>query len=187
MDYRSMLANPRIRLVPAQVADAERIVTALQPAATQNLSFFAHNDLTLDRQRRYIERMRRDEHYLWVVERTSDGAIIGTAGLHEIDRNNHNARLGVLIFRQEDRGQGYGTEAILQVLQKAFSGFALHKVYLKVFTDNIRSTSHYMQLGFTTMEGIFRQEYWLNGGYKDMFRLAMFRDDWTERYWYHPK
>lgn len=187
MDIRKTLAQPRVRLVPAQVEDTARIVAALQPGATQNLSFFAH-DLTVKRQQAYIQRMRGDEHYLWVVERLSDGALIGTAGLHEIDRSNHNARLGLLIFRPEDRGQGYGTEVILQVLDRAFGGFAMHKVYLKVFTDNIRSTSHYMKLGFTTMEGILRQEYELHGVFKDMFRLAIFRQDWLALVWYdQPK
>jgi RimJ/RimL family protein N-acetyltransferase len=182
-----MLEQPRIRLVEAQEEDAERILAALEPSATQNLSFFS-NQVDLERQRAYLRKQcSSEENFLYVVERVSDGAIIGTAGLHEIDRNSHNARIGLLIFRQEDRGQGYGTEAILQVLQRAFGGFALHKIYLKVFTENARSANHYTQMGFS-MEGILRQEYSLNGTFKDMFRMAMLRNDWMQRYWYHhPK
>jgi len=187
MNFRSMLANPRIQLSPAQESDAERILAALEPSSTQNLSFFSR-EVDLERQRAYIRKQcSSDENCLWVVERLSDGEIIGTAGLHEIDRNNHNARIGLLIFRQEDRGQGYGTEVILQALQLAFGAFALHKVYLKVFTENVRSTTHYITMGFA-MEGILRDEYSLAGTFKDMFRMAMLRNDWMQRYWYHhPK
>lgn len=187
MDFRRMLEQPRIRLTQAQESDAERILAALEPGSTQNLSFFSRQ-VDLEHQRAYLRKQcAGDENYLWVVERVSDGAIIGTAGLHELDRNSHNARLGVLIFKGEDRGQGYGSEAILQVLAKAFSGFGLHKVYLKVFTENSRSANHYTHMGFS-MEGILRQEYWLNGAYKDMFRMAIFHNDWLQLYWYdQPK
>lgn len=182
MDFRHMLQKPRVRLVVAQESDAERILAALEPSATQNLSFFAHT-VNLDRQRGYLRKQCNSEgNYLWVVERISDGAIIGTAGLHEFDQISHNARIGLLIFHQEDRGQGYGTEVILQVLAKAFGGLALHKIYLKVFTENARSANHYTQMGFA-MEGILRQEYWLGGEFKDMFRMAIFKDDFMRLYW----
>ncbi len=187
MDFRRMLEQPRIRLVEAQEGDAERILAALEPSATQNLSFFS-NQVDLERQRAYLRKQcSSEENFLYVVERISDGTIIGTAGLHEIDRNSHNARIGLLVFRAEDRGHGYGSEAILQVLAKAFGGVALHKVYLKVFTENARSTNHYIRMGFS-MEGILREEYWLGGVYKDMFRMAIFRNDWMRLYWYdQPK
>ena len=177
MSFRSMLQHPRIRLVPAQVSDAERILAVLEPEKTQNLSFFS-KAVDLERQKEYIRKQcMSKENFLWVVELIEDGRVIGTAGLHEIDMNCQNARLGLLIFRQEDRGQGYGTEIILQVLETAFGEFALHKVYLKVFTENARSVNHYAKMGFT-MEGIFRQEYSLRGEFKDMFRMAILQDEW---------
>ncbi|MFA6588607.1 MAG: GNAT family protein [Patescibacteria group bacterium] len=179
MNFPETLLNPRIRLVRANVGDAERILAALEPSSTQNLSFFSKK-IDLEKQRKYLaSQCASDDNWLWVVERISDGMILGTAGLHEIDRVNHNARLGFLIFRKEHRGQGYGTETIVQVLRQAFMVFRLNKVYLKVFTSNPMA-DHYRKMGFVD-EGVLLQEYCLKGEYHDMFRLAFLKADWRAK------
>lgn len=166
-----------ITLHPAVVADAERMLAMLEPAATKNLRFFSE-PVSLERQREFLHQVTKNpSERLYCVE--ADDELVGTIGLHEIDRHLRTARLGLLIFRAEDRGKGYGKAAIMKVLSFAFgqNGFGLNKVYLNVFAENVRSRTLYAKIGFV-QEGVLRQEYLLGDEYHDMVRMSMLRGEW---------
>lgn len=171
-----------IRLRPVRVVDAEPMVAALHPAATKNLQFFTQAP-TLERQQEYLLRMvlsPTDE--LFVIERLTDSASIGTIGLHEIDTHIRNARLGLLIFDPMHRGHGYGREAFDLIIQHAFEDLQLNKIHLNVFADNAAGRERYQRWGFV-QEGILREEYLLEGTYHDLVRMALLRREWLAR---HP-
>jgi RimJ/RimL family protein N-acetyltransferase len=167
-----------IRLVSVNVTDAERMVAALEPDATRNLKFFSA-PVSIERQRAYLEKvMRNPAERLWGVE--ADGTLVGTVGLHEIDEHLRTARLGLLVFRKDDRGKGHGKAAIRAALAVAFdpTQLDLNKVYLNVFAENVRSRTMYAKMGFV-QEGVLRQEYLLDGAYHDMVRMSMLRSEWS--------
>lgn len=181
MELHQVLPQGRLHLSPAMVEDAERMLRALNPESTKNLQFFTE-PVSLEKQQGYLRKVCGNmEEELFLIERVADGQLIGTVGLHEIDPHNHNARLGLLIFNPTDRGQGFGTEAIALILQHAFTHHRCRKVYLKVFTENAIRVNHYTKLGFL-LEGVFRQEYCLDGEYKDMLRMAIFSEDFERLY-----
>ncbi len=167
-----------IRLVPVSADDAARMVDALDPGATRNLKFFSA-PVTVPRQRAYLEKvLANPAERLWGVD--ADGVLVGTVGLHEIDEHLRTARLGLLVFRKDDRGKGYGRAAISAALAVAFdpTQLDLNKVYLNVFVENVRSRTTYAKMGFV-QEGVLRQEYLLDGVYHDMVRMSMLRSEWN--------
>lgn len=171
--------HSRVRLVTATVNDAERLFHAIRPEASKNLSYFSEEQ-SLERQRTYLEAMENsDSSLLYVIEEIATGRVIGTIGLHEYDQLNHNARLGILIFTPEDRGSGFGTEATKLLFANAFTVRGLHKIYVRIFTTNAIQLAHYERLGFR-MEGIFREEYLLDGKWIDMFCLSLLTREWEE-------
>jgi RimJ/RimL family protein N-acetyltransferase len=171
----------RIRLEPATPADAGRLAAAVVQPAAKHLSFFAEKPPTVEEERDYLERMHRsDADELYLVVREQDGAVIGTGGLHEIDRRNRNCRLGLLIFDPAERTKGYGREAIGLLLDLAFGTRGFHKVYLRVFAENERARALYLRLGFIA-EGTLRQEYLLAGTYHDMIVMSLLEDEWNAR------
>lgn len=162
---------------PVSVDDAERMVEAMDPGTTKNLRFFSE-PVSIERQRAYLTEVI-ENHAVDVRCIEDDGVLVGTIGLHEIDLRLRTARLGLLIFRPEDRGKGYGKAAIMIMLSVAFEGVRLlNKVYLNVFAENVRSRTFYAKLGFV-QEGVLRQEYLLDGKCHDMVRMSMLRSEWA--------
>jgi RimJ/RimL family protein N-acetyltransferase len=166
-----------IYLIPAKVEDAEKMLKAMRPEATQNLSFFEEKP-DLVRQMKYLERMTesQNDHLFCVM---ANGRLVGTVGLHECDYFNRNARIGTLIFNPDTRGRGYGTKAIRLVIEYAFKKLDLRKVYVNLLADNQRRQSYFQRLGFR-QEGYLEKEYFLRGEYLDMIRFRLFKEEWKK-------
>lgn len=172
------LVGRLMELSLATVADAAAMLSALEPASTQNLQFFS-SPLSLHRQVEYLQRMELSpSDVLYAIVETKTRRLIGTIGLHEIDTHLKVARLGLLIFGSEDRGHGFGNEATSVLLDFAFRRLGLNKVYVNVFAENSRGQDHWENLGFT-VEGKLREEYLLNGTYHDLVRLTMLAREWA--------
>jgi [ribosomal protein S5]-alanine N-acetyltransferase len=164
-----------ITIRPATPSDAEAMVKAMYPDSLQNFAFF-RTALTVDRQRAYLaEKSMSDTDRLFAIRQ--GGKIIGTCGLHEIDRRNHNARVGCMLFSPESRGQGYGAQALRQLLQRAFHMKKMHKLYITVLADNVSGIGKYLHLGFR-VEGVLRRHYHIGGEYRDMITMSLYADEW---------
>ena len=178
-----MLNNTRIDgqlifLRPAKVMDAEEMLAALQPEATRNFQFFT-SEVPIYRQVQYLQRMYLSHSdQLFAICEVKTGRMVGTIGLHEIDTHLKLARLGLLIFRAEDRGKGFGNEATILLVNFAFKTLRLNKVYANLFAENERAQQHYRRIGFQT-EGLLRQEYLLNGTYHDLVRMSVLWPEWA--------
>jgi diamine N-acetyltransferase len=150
---------------------------AIVPGAARNLSFFSTTH-SLERQRAYLEKMAQSEtDLLFTIERVADEAAIGAAGLHEYDHTNRNARLGMLIFRPENRGLGYSRDAMNLILGHAFQVLHLHKVYIRLLARNEKALAKYQKMGFK-VESTFREEYLLDGVFLDMIGLSLLDREW---------
>jgi RimJ/RimL family protein N-acetyltransferase len=170
-----MKSDVTIRI--AELSDAETMVKAMRVESLQNFSFF-DSDVTVERQRSYLEKVRvsqRDELFV-IIWRDQ---IIGTCGLHEIDHDNHNARIGSMIFSPEFRSKGLGAAAIRQLVTLGFGEYKMCKLYLKVFAENTVSCTKYAHLGFQ-FEARLRRHYLLKGEYHDMAVMSVFADEWEQ-------
>ena len=174
VDGLFVMGGSLINLGSALPEDAPAMLAAFEPETTKNLQYFSEMP-TLDRQKAYLEKMSASHSdVLFTISRSSDQRLLGTIGLHEIDRHIRLARLGMLIFRSADRGHGYGNEATKLTLDFAFNYLGLNKVIINLFETNTRAQEHYLKLGFE-VEGLLREEYLLNGEYHNLVRLAMFK------------
>ncbi|MBX4205041.1 MAG: GNAT family N-acetyltransferase [Candidatus Doudnabacteria bacterium] len=167
--------NKEVSLRMARVEDAESMIFAMDFSSLQNFSFF-DKPPTIDRQRAYLEKLAHSTHdVLYVI--CHEDRIIGTCGLHEIDRDNHNARIGVMIFSPEFRGHGLGAAAIRKLLTVGFGTYQMHKLYFKVFAENTISCTKYAHLGFQ-FEARLKEQYYLKGEYHDMVVMSVFAREW---------
>lgn len=91
--------------------------------------------LMTDKQRETFAIMYGDEH-------------IGNVGLKEIDHKLLKAECFIEIGRSTFRGQGYGLEAMTQLLIKAFRDLGLKEVELEVLEFNVAAIKVYKRLGF---------------------------------------
>ena len=116
------------------------------------------------------------EPYGWCIE--IRGRCIGTARLHSLDSDNRRARYAIGIFDPEMWGRGYGTLATRGVLRFAFGVLMLHRVDLRVLSDNTRAIACYARCGFR-QEGTEREGALIDGNWHDDVMMSILdREYW---------
>jgi RimJ/RimL family protein N-acetyltransferase len=75
----------------------------------------------------------------------------------------------------EAQGNGYATDAARTVVKHGFDRLRLHKVVAKAFADNEASKRVLEKVGFTE-EGVFRDEAFVEGEYRDLVRYGLLAD-----------
>ena len=98
---------------------------------------------------RWFEAVRTSpEVAIFAIRRADDGRLIGSCQLNEIDRAAATCQLQIRIGERSCWGQGYGTEAVTELLRYAFGVLAMRRVRLHVFADNTRAIRAYEKAGF---------------------------------------
>lgn len=170
----------RIKLVSMIPNHALMVFNALHDHSPSNLSFFK-TPVNRQREDEWIENMASsNQDLVFLIFLKDENRIIGTIGLHEYDRANNNARLGLFIFKEADRKQGFGTESLKLLLDFAFNEFGLHKVYARILANSDHTsalTRFYVNIGFV-FEGEMWEEYLLGGEYYDMASFSILKKKW---------
>ncbi|GAA4660514.1 GNAT family N-acetyltransferase [Gordonia humi] len=108
---------------------------------------------------------------------SDDGADVGIVELVEIDLLHRTCEFQIIVA-PGNQGRGYAHTATRLVLDYAFGTLNLHKVYLLVDVDNPGAIHVYEKAGFVT-EATLREEFYADGAYRDVLRMAVFGRDWT--------
>jgi len=133
----------------------------------------------------YIKKVNKPNDFLFFSDdisfaiRKKDGQIVGTIGADSIDMRNRNMMIGLSIIDKDNRGQGYGSEAIRLLLDFAFFEMNMHRVYLGCFTFNNDASKIYEHIGFVP-EGTNRDFVYRNGKYYDEFTLGILKKEWIK-------
>lgn len=176
---RPLIEGRRVCLKEATIMDAERTLDEIDQGASKALKRFAEGRVTIDDQRAYLNRMwnsRTDRLYL-IEFRPPHANPLGSVGLHEIDWPNGCARVGLMIFRQGDRGLGYGVEALGLLHALAFGDLGLHRLQANVIASNSRNVKRFLDLGYR-YEGVMRDRYLRGGVRHDMAMLSLLESEW---------
>ncbi|HIP86848.1 MAG TPA: N-acetyltransferase [Anaerolineales bacterium] len=171
-----------IRLRPIEREDLPRFVRWFgDPEVRRHISI--HIPPSLAQEERWFERLQerlaRNESVVLAIE-TLEGVHIGNIGLHQINWKDRNAELGIVIGEKEYWDQGYGTDAIRTLLRLAFTEMNLHRVFLRVNTDNARGIRCYEKCGFRR-EGTLRDVVFREGEYRDQLMMSILRSEWEEQ------
>jgi RimJ/RimL family protein N-acetyltransferase len=94
-----------------------------------------------------------------------------------IDWRSRKAEIGIMIGDKRYWNKGYGTEAMRLILQHGFETLNLHRLYLRVFSDNSRAVRTYEKAGFV-LEARMRETNFDNGRYRDDLMMSMLRPEW---------
>ena len=110
---------------------------------------------------------------------TKDGVYLGGIGLHKINWENRSAEVGIVIGKKEYWGKGYGTDAMLAILEFAFNHMNLHRVYLEVYDFNTRGIRSYEKCGFKK-EGALRDDRFSRGKYHDTIIMGILKEEFDK-------
>lgn len=105
---------------------------------------------------------------------------ISLTGSEAMQVHHRNTMIGVNVASPY-QGQGYGSEAILWVLEWAFRHANMHRVEIAAFAWNEGACKLYERLGFVH-EGRKRENAWYDGKYRDSVEMGMLEHEWRDRY-----
>jgi RimJ/RimL family protein N-acetyltransferase len=134
--------------------------------------------MTLEAEEEFLVNATKSEKdvILGIVAKDSD-ALIGLAGLHQIDSKDRHADFGLFIGEVSEWGKGYGTEATRLMVAYAFDTLNLHRVYLHVLGHHAAAIKSYRNVGFQ-QEGVLRETLFREGQYHDVIAMAVLVDEW---------
>jgi RimJ/RimL family protein N-acetyltransferase len=108
---------------------------------------------------------------------TKDDQPIGDFGINWISGHNRNANLGASIGEPDYWGGGYGTDALLLLIEYCFRSLDMRKVWLNTMSINARVIRQMEKVGFKH-EGLLRQSTYVDGQWYDEPIYGMFCEEW---------
>jgi UDP-4-amino-4,6-dideoxy-N-acetyl-beta-L-altrosamine N-acetyltransferase len=106
-----------------------------------------------------------------IIEKESNRPI-GSTFLRDIDYEFAKAEFGIFIGEEDAVGLGSGTEAAALMLAYAFTELKLHKIYLRLLTDNEAAEKSYTKAGFQR-ESLLKDEVKLDGEFRDVILMSV--------------
>jgi RimJ/RimL family protein N-acetyltransferase len=110
--------------------------------------------------------LRKKIGYNYVIERTSDGALIGAAGLLNVSSTHRRAELGYWLG-VDFWHAGYASEAARRLVVFGFKHLRLHRIHALTVVGNDASAELLRRLAFKS-EGVLRHHFKQRGRWKDL-------------------
>jgi diamine N-acetyltransferase len=121
---------------------------------------------------------RRDNIRLGICDLKTK-VIIGAIYLLNIDWVNRHGEMSIWIGDTARHGNGVGKFALEELLRHAFLDLNLHRVWLRVLSDNEAAIHLYNKVGFAH-EGRAREVVYKNGSYADLVHMSCLHDDYVK-------
>ena len=121
------------------------------------------------------------EAYIYKAIDTETGAVVGHISLGGISHKNSAARISrVLVGHTAERGKGYCTAMVREVLRFAFEELKLHRVTLGVYDFNTPAIRCYQKAGFQiegTLRDVLKRP---NGEYWSIVEMGILEKEWQQ-------
>jgi diamine N-acetyltransferase len=128
----------------------------------------------------FLAKVHNDRERVWFsIALRKDGRVIGEAGLLRMFPAWRTTDLSIIIGEKDAWGKGYGTEAILLLLDYAFGHLSFHRVAVGVVGFNAKALHFYEKVGFKK-EGLQRDGYFYDHAFHDFVMLSILEDEFQE-------
>ncbi|MGH2615096.1 MAG: GNAT family N-acetyltransferase [Thermomicrobiales bacterium] len=175
----ALIGSERLALRPMQIEDAETIANLIraEPDASFGHSRFPYSPVAIaDWFGKMGESDPANDVEFAVVLRDT-GELIAETGLYEINWVSGVAESGYWIYRAENRGLGYGTEANLLLLEYAFERLGLNMIYAWVKERNPRSQAALRKQGYRDA-GRFTWSGYGPDGFENALMFDLLASEW---------
>jgi len=178
-----MITGKKVRLRALEKSDLPKICQWLNDEEVMYYHWgHPGNTTSLAEQERWfddqLERRRQDEKG-YIIE-TLEGVAIGEIVYEHLSTKDRNAELGIQIGEKDYWEKGYGTDAVMTLLNYLFNELQLHKVYLWTQSYNTRAQRCYEKCGFVR-EGVHRESAFVKGEYYDGLFMGILRREFDQR------
>lgn len=91
--------------------------------------------------------------------------VLGFIDLYEYDVVHRRAGVGIILDKQH-RGKGYGSKALILLIEIAHRQYRLHQLFATIPVDNVLSLALFQRAGFVQSgrkkEWIYREQQWVD-------------------------
>ena len=115
--------------------------------------------------------------FQFMICRIDDGSPFGFTDVFRIDRVNGSAGFGIGIGNVENRGRGYGSDAVNALVDFCFGELRLERVWLVTDSGNEIGQRTYAGCGFVE-EARLRRAFVDRGRHIDGVRMSLLRAEW---------
>ncbi|MDR2941546.1 MAG: GNAT family N-acetyltransferase [Treponema sp.] len=145
--YFKKMTGQKCYLSPIDENDAEKYTEWLNDLEiTVNLGPLYGSILNVDKEKDLLKELSKNHNYSIIDLETNE--LIGNCGFLEIDNLNQTAEIGIFIGNKNFWNKGYGTEALVLLMDYGFKAINLHNITLRVFPFNERGMKCYEKIGF---------------------------------------
>lgn len=168
-----MIEGNKVILREITMDDTENIIRwRNNPKVKKN--FCIQSDFTIESHTKWYNTMiltGKVKQFI-IIDKESNLSV-GSVYLRDIDHINKKAEYGIFIGEDSCRGKGLGSDAANLIIEFGFNTLKLHKIFLRVFSDNKIAINSYEKAGFK-IEGVFKDDICLsNGNFQDMTFMAI--------------
>lgn len=130
---------------------------------------------------KFVDEIRSEkDRYTFGIELLEDGTFLGICTIFRVDLNHGNCWVSIMIGGPEQRGKGYGTEAMELLVDWIFRYINVHKIKLGVFSFNQPAIRSYEKSGFV-VEARMREELFREGKFHDIIYMGLLRREYEAR------
>ena len=172
MKEQMHIIGEKVLLRPITEADTLSIVNWRNSQSVRN-NFVFTKDFTIEMHRRWLEtKVAKGEVVQYIIVEKMNEKPVGSVYFRDVDYNNKSAEFGIFVGEESARGKGIGTETTKLFIEYGFNELRLHRIMLRVFSDNIQAIRAYKNAGFE-FEGEFRDMIYQNGQYRNMTFMSV--------------
>ena len=154
------MTGSKIRLRPKRFQDAENDYNWRKDSELSRYDAAIPISCSFEEYQKFYteEPLYPTQIYHFAIE-TMDGKHIGTCSFFSIDETNQDAEFGIMIGDRAYWDQGYGTDALVTVINSIFSQTPLKRIHLKTLDWNTRAHKCFEKCGFTRYGNLKRSAY----------------------------
>lgn len=172
-----MLAGERIFLRPLERSDLSQVAIWRNDTNIRSCFFSPYLIVTSSQDKWFDDYSSQGESLIFIICELNTNERLGMVGLDHIDHRNQNAEYGrMLIGEKNKRGHGYAQEATLAIVKYAFMNLNMHRIYLRVYADNVKALQLYERCNFVK-EGVERDAIFMDGRFRDVVIMSILRDE----------
>jgi N-acetyltransferase len=120
------------------------------------------------------------KRFAYVVRMTSDGTVVGTSSLADVDLVNERIHLGYTGYAPAAWGTAVNPATKLLLLEHAFEVCGFGRVKIQTGSKNTRSQAAIAKLG-ATREGVLRRHQRMaDGSFRDTVVFSILADEWPD-------
>ena len=180
MHYFKKIPGKRVYLSPINPDDAVQYTHWVNDLVVSANLGTASNVYSLPAEKAFLENMSKSGHNYAIVH-SADNTLLGNCSLMEINPHFRTATLGIFIGDEDNRGKGYGNEAISLLVEYGFKVLNLNNIMLKLFSFNRAAFKCYEKVGFREF-GRRSRSCFINGRYFDEIYMEIFPENLKAHY-----